>query len=619
MKTNLRIGKSVIIIYGKKSYQQKNKIYVNEGDFLSPLLEHKTDALALNEINRISRESINGKSIPQLFSYENFSIWWFIYSPLIVPFMRAINFVTHFIEFVERENPEKIFIQNDFDTLDLIQQICDSRHINLNYSRINFMKFKIRKELWRTIRKYGARKISKTKLKQRKDLFHNKKKSVPEITDRIIFAVPSDYHRSVFDPIEGKEKNGEWIIQNIINLLEDKKIVCIDLPSDLRESNKNLEERLSSEISWFPVEVIFSKNPKLPHNFLKKYNSIISSKQFRDLFEFKGISLWKQLENIFVKMNDPFYLPFWLELTESLKNFFQKNKPKVIFLPYEYGPLALSFIIGAKENKIKTIGISHASIYENIYGYSHEEFATDKNPFGFPLPDYTLLFGNFAKQVLEKQGYPPEKFVVFGKSDFFNLEKIEKALSERSLHKKYNIPPNRKVILFTSNLLQEGYSSYGKYSYDSQIWETLVKNFVARKDITLILKPHPREKNITVYKQILKKYNSLNGRIIQGNLQELLYVSSITVSIYSDTILDSLCMKKPVIRVKFDEVEHPIPYDKFGVVLPTSLDRLSENINNFLEDNKIQNSLEQNRARFIKEHFNIPEEEPRSILKRLIE
>ncbi len=78
-------------------------------------------------------------------------------------------------------------------------------------------------------------------------------------------------------------------------------------------------------------------------------------------------------------------------------------------------------------------------------------------------------------------------------------------------------------------------------------------------------------------------------------------------------------MKKPVIRVKFDEVEHPIPYDKFGVVLPTSLDRLSENINNFLEDNKIQNSLEQNRARFIKEHFNIPEEEPRSILKRLIE
>ena len=148
--------------------------------------------------------------------------------------------------------------------------------------------------------------------------------------------------------------------------------------------------------------------------------------------------------------------------------------------------------------------------------------------------------------------------MTFGNPAFFNLEKIESALENKHLLEKYGIGKNKTIILFTTTKLQEGYEITKKHNYDSRIWNYLLENFGNNDSFFLLLKPHPKEFT-TVYDEILKKNKSpLNAKIIQGSLQELIYVSSVIISTYSTTIIDSLCFKKPVINVEFDEIKFPI-------------------------------------------------------------
>jgi len=620
MESNLISGKSARVIFGKISKKDDNDLFVTENDFLSPPLDTKIDALAMNEINRITRLSINGKSVPELITYEDTSLWWFIYSPLIVPFIKIINFITHFSEFVEQVNPHTLKVEDDFNTFDILKQFCVKRKIKLEFSKIEYIKFVTRKKIWRLIRKYGSKRITKLKIKNRKNLFYKKRKSIPNIDNKIIFSVLPIYHRPVFNPNKKTEERGEWLVQNIINLLNDEKnIVCIDLFSEVRENEQILSERLESKLPWFPVELLFKNKNNSKHNqFFGTYKAVISSDQFHELFQFNGISLWHQLEDVFEKMKIAPYLPYWLELIDSLKFYFKTHKPRAIFLPYEYGPLALSFITASHLYGIKTVGISHATIYKNILGYSHKEFASSKNPYGFPLPDVTLLFGNHDKEVLRKQGYPPERFEVFGKSDFFNLDKIETSLATRSLYKKFKIEPNQKVILLTTQMSQEFYTSRGKSNYDTQIWKHLLENFLDDQNFTIILKPHPGEKNIRAYEKILKETNNKNAQIIQGDLFELIYVSSLVISIYSNSMVDAIFLKKPVVMVKFGNFDHPIPFEKYGVVLSTKLDNLSKKILDLLGNNKTKEELEKNRTIFIKELGNLPEKDPKVILEKIL-
>jgi len=287
-------------------------------------------------------------------------------------------------------------------------------------------------------------------------------------------------------------------------------------------------------------------------------------------------------------------------------------------LPYETGPLALIFISVCRFYKIKTIGIQHAFIYENNPMYSHEKFATNENPQLFPIPDHTLVFGKATKKILVKSGYPPEKIIVFGHPAFFHMDQIKNSLSFKELDKKYCVSLNSKVILFTTGKLQRNYQDTGKYNHDEEIWRHLLKEFSNKEGFHLILKPHPLENDISIYEEILASFSATNAKIIQGNLYELIYLSSLIVSVFSSTMLDALCFNKPVIRVKFGN-EFVSTIDSYKVIQSTELSTLSENILNVLSDDNTRKEIDVKRSFFIKDQYGIPENEPAEILSKLLE
>jgi len=606
--------KNKILIYGKRSFSNSTHFYVSAQDFEIPHGYDYKDAII--ELERISTSKILDKHFLEHFEFLNISLWWFIYQNLIPKYKQKINFIIKFSKLLDDFNPNIVELLDDFNNFDLIKQICNNKKIKFKFSKINYLKFMSKQTLKLQTQKIRFEKITKNKISQRKSF---KNYQSPEISNSILFVVPTSYRRDMYDFKNQLSERGDFLVNDIVDLLNiEEKISYVDIDYNFKGDFSILKERLNENKNWFPLEYLLKDNSNFVNKFLGKYEKLISNKNFQNLFQFDNVLLWSSLESFFKEMSYAPNLPFYISLLYSLEKFLQNNAPKAIFLPYETGTIALAFIIICKKLQIKTIGIQHGYIYEYNPMYSFNNFITETNTFGFPIPDQLLLFGDHVKQQMISYGYPESHLISFGNPSFFNLGQIKTSLNQETIHEKYDIPKNKKIILFATGKLQPFYSGHGIYDYDVQIWENLLNNFKSMDDVFLILKPHPSEKNIEIYQKLIKKYNSNNSLIINGNLKELLYITTITISVFSSVMIDSLCFQKPVLRVKFDDDKHPI-FDSCSSIISTDLLLLENNIMKILESKEFRNKLSKDIGKFVNEHYGIPEIHPEKILGKLLE
>ena len=606
--------KEKILVYGKRSISDTQHLFVSAQDFEIPHgYDYKT---AIIELERISKTKVNGKDFLEYFEFSNISLWWFIYQNLIPKYKQKINFIIKFSKLLDDYNPNLVKILDDFTNFDLIKQICNNKKIKFKYSRIDYFKYLGKNKLKLQTQKIRFEKITTNKINQRK-LF-NKNNRVSEISNSILFVVPTSYRREIYNIKNKKSERGDFLIDDITKLLEDKeKISYIDVDYTFKGDKNILTERLNENKNWFPLELMLEEDSSAVDNFFQQYQKLFSDQNFQNLFKFNNVFLWSSLESFFKEMSYAPHIPFYINLLYSIENILQKTTPKIVFLPYETGTISLAFIIVCNKLKIKTIGIQHGYIYEYNPMYSFKNFLNDKNPLGFPLPNKLLLFGEGVKQQMIKSGYPESKLISFGNPSFFNLEQIKDTLKQEDLYQKYAIPKHKKIILFATGKLQPFYSGHGTYDYDVQIWKHLLKNFILDDDIFLILKPHPSEKNIEAYQKLIEKINSKNSLIVDADLKELLNITTITISVFSSVMIDSLCFQKPVIRVKFDNDKHPI-FDLCSAIISSDLPSLKNNILKIFESKDYKDSLSQNMAKFVNENYGIPENNPKVILSKLL-
>lgn len=605
------------IIFGDVSSKSKTKeiIYVREEDFEIP---HGEDyKIAIQELDKIQNTEFNGKPFIEHFLYNDVSLWWFIYQSLISRYKKVTNFTKKFSEFLDETNPRNIQV-NNLEKLEIIKKICTQKNITCSYSKSSYLKFSFKQKSRNSTKKHRFEKITREKTKKRKNLFLQTLNNIPTIKNKLIFVIPTIYRRQILDTKIGMATEGEYIQQSIINLLNQNDVVGIDIDYTFKGDFQVLLNRLNEKISWFPAELLLNEKQKLEHKkFLGEYNRLISNSDFKKIFVFNGVSLWSEIESIFKEMEFSPHIPLYLDLIDSITDYFKKNTPKAVFLPYETGPIALAFVAACKKLGIITIGVQHGYIYEFNPMYSYGNSLESNQKLGFMLPDYLLLFGDYVKNLLIKNGYPSKKLLVFGNPAFFGLHKILKNFDKKYLTNKFRIKQNQKIILFTSGKLQNYYSSHGKYDYDERIWEYLTKNFGNNQDYFLILKPHPQEKNTKVYEEILKNHNCDNAIITHDNIYNLICLSDIVISVFSSTMIDSLCFRKPVIRVKFGDEKHQI-FDNTNVIITSNLESLSTNITNLIKNQTNLNKLSNNISKFVKEHYGIPEDNPANILQKIL-
>lgn len=595
--------------YGKKLPKADDSLYLDESDISIPT-GRTFHELPVSLLRDIEKTIIDKKPVYQIFNYSNISLWWFIYPTIFATFARSIFFIKNFEKLVEDHNPESIKIIGDFNKLEIIKQICKKHQIKFQYSYFSYLIYKIKDKVKKTIQPRRYRKITNKKRKQRLELFHSVKKQLPSLTNNVVFFVPTSYRRDVYDSRKNKITRGEYPLEPIFEMMKkfDKEIIGIDIDYSFVGNPEILSERLQEQNNWFPVEAILEQTI---HNnessFIKKYKKIINDDKFRTLFTYNDIKIWDSLNDDFQMLSYAPYIPLYIEMYESFRNFLKNQKPKVVFLPYETGPFALCLICACIEKKIKTVGIQHGGLIVQHPDYIHDIFHSTDNPYGMPIPDTLMVFGEYYKNALIKQAnYPSDKIMVFGNPVYFDIDQILKQLDPQQIKKKYNIPSNKKIILFTTALFQKYYSQGGHRDYDEQILEEIAKKFSSKEQYVIIIKPHPSETYLESYKKILEKYNCKNFIIQQGNLFELIHISDIVISVFSTSLIDSVLLNTPTIRVTFPGTEVAEIFTDNNIFLESNLEQLEENMIELLENDDLRKRLLHSRKNFILKNYNIP-------------
>ena len=609
------------LIFDKFTKIESTDYHINSSSLIDSRFSNKRYKDTNDFKKHLEKMEINDLNFLKLFEYKGISTWWFFSQEMFfLKLGEIISFISNFDKLLSKGNIIEVKITHDFMWKSIIKQICKKYKIPITVSIFQHSKFLLnfflRNQLHLRQKKLQRIKTTRTRFNLKE--FNRYKKSHPNVSNKVVFASPITYRRKLYNFISGTTENREYLIDDLVSILNvpNKIGISIDFNSN-SIPDCILKERMESDLEWFPEEILLKSNNESVKTFLKKYESLLHQSKFHQLFDFQGIQFWDVIKDIFLQMQFAPYLPYWILLFDSLNDHFSKYKPRSIFVTAEINANTLAYIFAASKHNIKTIRIQQAMITEQNTEFIHDCYLSEKNPFGYPIPDYMLVYGSFAKQVLIKNGYPIEKLIEFGNPTYAFLDHLEK-IDKQKFYSKHKIINGRKILLFTSTKWQK--DLIGE-DFDPFVWEELLKHFSQDDEYFIILKPHPGE-DISKYEKILSNYNCDNAIIIQGSLIELIHISDIVVSNYSSVIIDATCLNKPVIELIWDSIsENPsINYHKLGISVPSKIENLEFNIKNILEKGLFASELSQKRIIFLKEQYGLPiiRNEMISKLKNLI-
>ena len=620
---NNQNGKGMKLIYGSNTAKKlsNNLSYVNEYTLSTPYGK-KFHEPPISLMQEIESSRIGSKSVPELFKIDDYSMWWFLH-PIIFPFVaKSVNFIIKFETLIDRSNPDSIHLDGEFEKFDIIKEICLKHHLKFSYSKKKFFKFRLVSKFISIFQCIRYRKLTEKKYNERLKQFQKNNDSIPSFTDKVVFCSHTGYRRDIYDLKKRKNLSGEYLLSYYIENIKKMKyqISGLDVDYQLKGNPGRLSKRLTEDYPWIPIEAILEQYPtKINQEFLKNYSQIIKNKNFQNLFQFNEINLWPYLENEFKKQLFLPALPMFIKTIYSLSKFFEDNKPKNIFIMYETGPYGLATILACEKNNIKTFGLQHGALMYKHPDYSHFSFRSIENPYGMPLPNTLILFGNALKKFLvDNSHYPENKLHVFGNPDFFEIDDILSNLNSKELKKDFKLPENKKIILFTSSMLQKYYYYQGR-DLDEKVFQKLLDHFANNPEYLVIFKPHPHELNVDSYHKMIKKHKCNNFIIKQHNIFELLVVTDIVVSVFSGSMVDAIVAKKPTIRVTFlEEKDDPRMFSEYGIYFESTLSTLPENLIKLINDSSLQQELFKNRNQFVYEQYNIPNPNALSQLKKIL-
>lgn len=352
-----------------------------------------------------------------------------------------------------------------------------------------------------------------------------------------------------------KSVKGNYVIGYLLKKIDSGFILNneIETPKFTRNKKfrigKNIHRKLYSIKTIHSEGLLFKRLFSV--NIIKQL--INTARQLKSFYIKAEDTLRTEPDNLFIDLLKKYHKTalYFIFKYYAYRSFFLKYRIRSISSTDENSPEIKSVLDAAKSAGVITVGIQHGAIHELHPAYM---FSTGDRANKI-MPDYTLVWGEFYKKILaEKGNYDPDSLIVSGhiRSDIIPY-----------LERKENIPggtlPDKPVIVFASQPQRD----------QSLRRLAAVDIFTAAKklkDICLIVKLHPAEKNDKEY------YNSLaretgcdNYKILyEEDLYKLIASCSALITCFSTVGTETAYFYKPLIIL--DHLKQDIQgYKKEGI------------------------------------------------------
>jgi len=359
-------------------------------------------------------------------------------------------------------------------------------------------------------------------VKQFKLLMRNKLSKNKTHKKDVLFLVYTHSHVNTLAPIVKKMKDNFLIIKrdgftnNVAKKLKRNNMFYNDIEGYLtKESLKNIR-----------------KATKLLKN---KYKELLKTGEFDK----------KKLRYLFLM-----YFPEMIRYIEIINNMLSVEKSRLFVVMNEITTIGNIAAHIAKQKGIKTLCIQHG-VMADILGFT--PVSADK----------IAVWGSSSRETLIKNDTPKEKIVITGAPQFDDLALKNIPLDENAI-KKLDITPNKKLIFLTTQPVSDM----------KEITTAVCKAVKSIPGTQLVMKLHPSEYSMSIYKKIAKK-EGVNAIITKKYLYPLLNACDLLITHHSTTGMEAMILDKPVITINLTGKPDAMPYAEsraaIGVYKPENI------------------------------------------------
>jgi hypothetical protein len=223
-------------------------------------------------------------------------------------------------------------------------------------------------------------------------------------------------------------------------------------------------------------------------------------------------------------------LPLILEKVTISRNILSKYNPQLIISPDNSDARTRLYkIIGKK------MGIPSLDIQFGLTGPSGVEWR-------FFIADKVAVWGESSKKELINHGINKEKIIITG-SPRHDCILFPNKKSKEMLNKKYQIKREGPVVLFASTYTDKTHFMFSNPNVLNDMKKAIFDAAKKYSNITLLVKPHPVEKNNAYYNLGL---NIKNIILVdkEEDMTPLIHISDYFISFGSTASIDALIAKK---------------------------------------------------------------------------
>jgi hypothetical protein len=322
--------------------------------------------------------------------------------------------------------------------------------------------------------------------------------------------------------------------------------------------------------------------------------SLSASEDLRDWSIVDGLNLWPlvepELEGIATLQ-----FPWSVRAMDEAGAALDTLSPDAIVTYAEAGGWGRALILEARRRSIPSAALQHGFIYRHWLNYQHEPDearASAANPFdrGFPFPDRTLLFDDYAREYLERAGaFPAISLVVTGSPRLDHLVQSARALTPAMRHAlRASLGAGDAAAIVTVA---------SKHSQIGRAFPALVDAVRDRADVVLVVKPHPAE-GADPYRRDARGASNVCVAPPSADLGALTALSTVLVTVNSTAAIEAMALD--VAALVLELPNNLSPFVDAGVMAgAASLEAIGPALEGLLYDREMGGRLAAARRAFV--------------------
>lgn len=292
--------------------------------------------------------------------------------------------------------------------------------------------------------------------------------------------------------------------------------------------------------------------------------------------------------------------PEVVSYVEILKNIYETEKPDLVVVFGDITKFARTAALAAKARGIKTLMLQHGGL-EDIHLFGNE-IITDK----------IALFGSRYEDIYLKMGISKKRLAVVGNVLYDRLIKMMNGFDKKKVFGELGLALDKKLVTYMSvPELNE--------SEQEALMAPLLEGIHSLKNVQLVIKLHPTERDIDLHKKIAEKYR-IDAKIIKDyDTYKLIWVSDAVITTYSTVGSETAVIGRPLITLNYFDKTHIADYSGEGIALPAMKNNVAEVIEKALYDENARQKMKMSQDMFAEKSSHMLDGKAGERIKELIE